>query len=111
LKLEPTILVCYGPCGQRIKKQGTYFISGDGAVLWCQKCYTAANSVIVDSYEDDHSPLLKKDLLKRKFDEEAVETWIECSTCSRKIHQVTLNSFVFLVFLTFVGLCFVQRTS
>jgi hypothetical protein len=88
LKLEPTILVCYGPCGQRIKKQGTYYVSTDGALLWCQKCYTAANSVIVEADGVERTPLMKKSLLKRRFDEEAVESWIDCHTCGRRIHQV-----------------------
>jgi len=88
LKFEPAILVCYGTCSQRIKRNATYYVALDGAMLWCQKCYTGSGPVMVESAGPEHKPLLKKDLIKRRFDEEVVEPWVECSTCLRRVHQV-----------------------
>ena len=127
-KLEPPIIVCHGPCGQRIKRLGIYYVSINGTTLYCQKCYTTSGPVItgdfpltptgsprpsadaltVSSPQSTPSttslgcrnrsprectltpkPLLKKDMLKRRFDEEIFEPWIDCSTCHRRIHQVS----------------------
>lgn len=33
-------------------------------------------------------PLLKRDLLRRKFDDEVVEPWVKCGGCKRWMHQV-----------------------
>lgn len=33
-------------------------------------------------------PLMKKDLLKRKFDDEIVEPWVRCNGCDKWLHQI-----------------------
>lgn len=33
-------------------------------------------------------PLLKRDLLKRKFDDETVEPWVRCNGCDKWLHQI-----------------------
>lgn len=70
---------------QRIKKNSVFFTSRDGSFSWCQKCYTALPAVV---YEDVKFTLLKKDLLKRKLDEEVAEPWVQCETCSTWVHQI-----------------------
>lgn len=88
LKFEPPILVCSGVCGQRIKRGCIYFMSSDGNMMWCQKCYSSANQVIVEAVGHLAKPILKKDLLKRRFDEEVAEPWVQCAICSRWVHQI-----------------------
>jgi uncharacterized protein (UPF0212 family) len=94
LKYEPAIMVCHGSCGQRIKRNNTYFVAIDGGMVWCQKCYAGTGPVMVEAYGPDHKPLLKKELLRRKFDEEALEPWIQCRSCSRRVHQVLPQCYV-----------------
>ena len=119
LRLEPPILVCHGPCGQRIKRSGIYFVSSDGNALYCQKCHSSSGPVVSGSEtptsgnspdgkncssnnpfspvsgdyctegNNTPKPILKKDMLKRRFDEEYFEPWISCATCFRRVHQVS----------------------
>ena len=137
-KWEPPIIVCHGPCGQRIKRLGIYYVSTDGAMVFCQKCYTTSGPVVsaggggetptsaclsprpttpgvsstsprpgpfTPSYgsqpqlltpggtggsgSQTPKPLLKRDMLKRRFDEEIFEPWVDCNTCHRRVHQVS----------------------
>ena len=137
-KWEPPIIVCIGACGQRIKRLGVYYVSTDGATIYCQKCYTTSGPVLsggggetpTASFSSRFSPgplsnplmeitaggmsprpapftprgnitpgggdgsqtpkpLLKKEMLKRRFDEEIFEPWIDCTTCYRRVHQVS----------------------
>jgi hypothetical protein len=46
LKYEPPSLNCQ-QCGTRIKKNGIFYVCGDGSALWCQKCYISLPPVIV----------------------------------------------------------------
>lgn len=39
LKFEPPVLVCHGPCNQRIRRNSTYYVTPDGVNIWCQKCF------------------------------------------------------------------------
>jgi len=39
-------MVCSGPCNQRVKRGAFFFITRDGARLWCQKCHTGLSSVL-----------------------------------------------------------------
>jgi hypothetical protein len=131
-KWEPPIIVCHGQCGQRIKRLGIYYVSTDGTLLYCQKCYTTSGPVVstggdtptpsattplittnstadIRGFSPRPAPftpshcittpngdgsqtpkaLLKKDMLKRRFDEEIFEPWIDCATCHRRVHQVS----------------------
>lgn len=36
LTFETPVLICNGPCCQRLKKSSVYYISMDGSMLWCQ---------------------------------------------------------------------------
>jgi hypothetical protein len=89
LRFETPILFCNGTnCGQKIKKGAMYFIAPEGLVIWCQKCYSALPQVLIDYEQIDGSPLLKKSLLRRKFEEEIAESWIDCSRCTLQFHQI-----------------------
>ena len=87
LKLEPVMLMCSGACNQRIKRGATYYITQDGSRLWCQRCHTGLSSVLPPSScsgdpEADADPqaalCYKRDLLKRTYDEDIPEPWVQC---------------------------------
>ena len=80
------MLVCHGSCLQRIKRNQTYFVSNDGTYIWCHRCYSSLPQVI--SEYPNKPPLLKRNLLKAKSDEEVSEPWVECDTCHKWVHQV-----------------------
>jgi len=97
LRLEPVMLTCSGACNQRLKRGGNYYISADGARLWCQKCYTGLSSVLPPFLSGDPDvdldasaslvPQYKRDLLKRTFEEDIPEPWVQCDHCSVWYHQ------------------------
>lgn len=107
LKYEPPAIVCDGPCAQRLRRGATFYITHDGTRLWCQRCHGGLNSVLpppdgtegmaeyMDPEEKEKvgkgapppSLLYKRDLLRRKFDEEIAEPWVQCDACQRWVHQ------------------------
>lgn len=92
LSLEPTLLICNGlQCaGARIRKSVTYYIAPDGSCQYCQRCYTGLAAVLPQSGKHDDIELCryKRDLLKRKNEEEIVEQWINCSQCQSSVHMM-----------------------
>lgn len=99
---EPTLLICSGTtCGcAKIRKLAVYYVSPDGTRQYCQKCYAVLSAVLPQSSEQsdayDATIRYKKDLLKRKNDEEIAENWLTCTKCQRGVHQVCAmhNEFV-----------------
>jgi len=100
LKLDPVMLICSGPCALRIKRGAPYFMMRDGSRIWCQRCHMGLSTVLSPSpseTEDDGDPHVsqehsnqlcyKRDLLKRGYDEDISESWIQCSSCSEFVHQ------------------------
>jgi len=99
---EPTLLICSGTsCGcAKIRKGATYYVANDGTRHYCQKCYVVLPAVLPQSNDQsdafDSTIRYKKDLLKRKNDEEIAENWLTCTKCERGVHQVCAmhNEFV-----------------
>jgi hypothetical protein len=89
LHLEPTLLICNGPhcVGAKIRKGAVYYIARDGSRQFCHRCHTGLPAVLVNTGQDD-ACRYKRDLLKRKNDEEVVERWLSCSKCKTSVHQV-----------------------
>lgn len=89
LPLEPTLLICNGGncAGSKIRKGATFFIAQDGTRHYCQRCFTSLPPVLPQlGVEADLC--YKRDLLKRKYDEELVESWLACSKCDIGVHQI-----------------------
>ncbi|KAJ1448412.1 histone acetylation protein-domain-containing protein [Pelagophyceae sp. CCMP2097] len=89
LNFETPALICSGPCSQKVRRDQHYHVTRDGTRLWCHKCYLGLKSVIPPPACDDGGGIwYKRDLLKRKFDDDVAEPWVQCDTCSRWVHQV-----------------------
>jgi hypothetical protein len=89
LKYEPCLLVCHGRnCnGSKIRKGSVYYTSDDGGKQYCERCYASLQPVLSQPSGGD-APLYKKDLLRRKNNEEIVEDWLTCSKCNEGVHVV-----------------------
>lgn len=91
LQLDPPVLACAGTCGLKVKRGGVYFVTEAGDRLWCQRCYTGMPATL-PAPEDDSEVgshcTLKKDLLKRCYNDVIFEPWVECTRCSVKVHQI-----------------------
>ena len=89
--------VCHGSCGQRIKKNSLYYLSADCSYLWCYKCYNNLPSVIIDAPTDggESTRLLKKDLIRRKSDEEIAEAWVYDLNIIIHTYVILFNHVVF----------------
>lgn len=89
LGLEPTLLICNGPqcSGAKIRKGAPYFIALDGSRQYCERCHIGLPAALPVSSHGD-SCRYKRDLLKRKNDEEVVERWVSCKECNTAVHQV-----------------------
>ena len=86
MKFDPPVLVCHGTCLQKVKKNSVYYVTVDGIMLWCQRCYTGLPTVILEL--PSRPPLLKRNLLKRRLDEEVAEPWVSCDICGHWFHQI-----------------------
>ncbi|KAJ8602096.1 hypothetical protein CTAYLR_001653 [Chrysophaeum taylorii] len=108
LTFETPALICSGPCAQKVRRDQHYHVTRDGSRLWCHKCYLGLKSVIPPPPElaaggdetrfgtatasaNNASAAVglwyKRDLIKRKFDEDVAEPWVQCDACSRWVHQ------------------------
>jgi hypothetical protein len=100
LQLEPTLLICNGSscAGSKIRKGATYYIAPDGSCQFCHRCYASLNAVLphVGKEEGSDTCRYKRELLKRKNDEEVVEQWLRCVRCDSNYHKmcVMFNSYV-----------------
>ena len=90
LHMEPTLLVCTGPqcASKRIRKNNVYYTSSDGTFQYCQRCHSGLPSVLPVRSPGEMSCRYKRDLLKRRNDEEIVERWVSCSVCHAPNHQI-----------------------
>ena len=89
LSMEPTLLICNGSgcSGSRIRKGATYYVAPDGTRQYCQRCHAGLPSVLPTSSRSD-ACRYKRDLLKRKNDEEIVEKWLTCRSCGEGVHSI-----------------------
>lgn len=103
LALEPALLICTGSnCGSaKIRKGAVYHITPDGSRQFCHKCYANLTAILPQEREHGDSshdaPVrYKRDLLKRKNEEEVVEEWLTCSRCHSGVHRICAmhNEFV-----------------
>ena len=85
LRFEAPVLVCHGSCGQRIKRNGVFFTSSDACDVYCQRCYGNLPSLVRSSADRQ---LWKRELLKRRVEEEAWEPWLGCDSCGSWVHKV-----------------------
>jgi hypothetical protein len=88
LKFEAPVIICQGPCGLRIKRNSTYFVSKDGSCHLCHKCHQSSPARIGDSRGPDCKPVMKWDLMRRRTDEEVAEPWVSCDQCGGWVHQI-----------------------
>jgi len=99
--LEPTLLICtgLGCAGSKIRRGSNYYCSMDGSNVWCLKCYSCLPAVL--PVDDSDIPLktvsYKRDLLKRRNDEDVVERWITCGSCNVGMHEICAFSNEFTV--------------
>lgn len=86
--LEPNLLICAGSAcsGTKIRKNISYYCTPDGTKTWCQRCWPSLPAIL--PRDDDGDVLYKKDLIKRKNEEDVVERWIDCSKCTKSVHQM-----------------------
>ena len=89
LHLEPSLLICNGAhcAGAKIRKGSIYYVAKDGGRQFCQRCHAGLPAVLPSSGHDE-IVRYKRDLLKRKNEEEIVERWLSCSDCGSAVHQV-----------------------
>ena len=87
LSLEPTLLICNGSscAGSKIRKGSTFFIAHDGSCHYCERCFAGLPPVLPGTENDVR---YKRDLMKRKYDEELVESWLTCSKCDAGFHKI-----------------------
>ena len=102
LSHEPALLICTGSncLGAKIRKGAVYYIAKDGTRQFCQRCYTNLQAVLphtsdqIDSFGS--SVRYKRDLLKRKNEEDVAEAWLTCRSCDNGVHKICAmhNEFV-----------------
>jgi len=99
--LEPTLLICtgIGCAGLKIRRGSIYYCSEDGARAWCKRCYSCLPAVLPADDCDESADVVsyKRDLLKRRNDEDVVERWIVCTGCNMRMHEVCAFSNEFAV--------------
>ena len=100
ITLEAPALICSGPCQQRVRRDQQYHATRDGSRLWCHKCYLGLKAVIPPAADAHARPRAqdaahaqatglwyKRDLIKRRFDCDVHEPWVQCDCCLRWAHQ------------------------
>jgi len=99
--LEPTLLICtgLGCSGLKIRRGSNYYCSVDGIRAWCQKCHSCLPALLPGDDNDEPAGTLsyKRDLLRRKNDEDVVERWITCLSCNVGMHEICAFSNEFAV--------------
>jgi len=93
LSLEPALLICAGSAcsGSKIRRNINYYCTRDGSKTWCQKCYPNIPAILPNDEADLNiiqGTLYKRDLVKRRNEEDVVERWISCTRCNKGVHEM-----------------------
>jgi E1A/CREB-binding protein len=88
LLFEPPVYFCNGMnCqSQRIRRNSHFFIGGNNQYFWCSGCYNELDDKIPIELAD--MSIMKADLIKKKNDEVHEESWVQCDSCERWVHQI-----------------------
>ncbi|KAJ4961652.1 hypothetical protein NE237_021562 [Protea cynaroides] len=86
LSFEPPPIYC-SLCGARIKRNVMYYTAADGIMRHCL-CTSCYNENRVESITVDGHNLRKASLQKKKNDEVAEESWVQCDKCQGWQHQI-----------------------
>jgi E1A/CREB-binding protein len=88
LLFEPPVYFCNGiNCqSQRIRRNSHFYIGGNNQYYWCNTCYNELDDKIPIELVD--MSIMKSDLKKKKNDEVHEESWVQCDSCQRWVHQI-----------------------
>ena len=88
LLFEPPVYFCNGMnCqNQRIRRNSHFYIGGNNQYFWCSTCFNELDEKTPIELAD--MTITKADLKKKKNDEVHEESWVQCDTCERWVHQV-----------------------
>lgn len=88
LLFEPPVYFCNGMnCqNQRIRRNSHFYIGGNNQYFWCSTCFNELDDKIPIELVD--MTITKGDLKKKKNDEVHEESWVQCDTCQRWVHQI-----------------------
>lgn len=88
LLFEPPVYFCNGMnCqNQRIRRNSHFYIGGNNQYFWCSTCFNELDEKTPIELAD--MTITKSDLKKKKNDEVHEESWVQCDTCERWVHQV-----------------------
>jgi Bromodomain/TAZ zinc finger/PHD-finger len=88
LMFEPPVYFCNGMnCqNQRIRRNSHFYIGGNNQYFWCTTCFNELDDKIPIELID--MTIVKSDLKKKKNDEVHEESWVQCDTCQRWVHQI-----------------------
>lgn len=88
LLFEPPVFYCNGlKCSsQRIRRNSYYYVAGNNKYHWCHTCYGDLKEN--QEIQMPQGTYKKMDLVKKKNDEVREESWVNCDTCQRWIHQI-----------------------
>jgi E1A/CREB-binding protein len=88
LLFEPPVYFCNGMnCqSQRIRRNSHFYIGGNNQYFWCSPCFNELDDKIPIELLD--MTISKGDLKKKKNDEVHEESWVQCDTCERWVHQI-----------------------
>lgn len=88
LLFEPPVFYCNGlNCpSKRIRRNSYYYVGASNQYHWCHQCFQD----LKDGQQLDlgEVTLKKEQLNKKKNDEVHEESWVQCDTCERWIHQI-----------------------
>lgn len=88
LLFEPAVFYCNGMnCpSKRIRRNSYYYVAGNNQYHWCHQCYQDLRDGQVLPLAD--MTIKKEHLTKKKNDETAEESWVQCDKCERWVHQI-----------------------